>query len=500
MPSVAYLSDEIEIPTTPLLGSLAGSTGMIQNKKIFRAGTFKDSLGRERTWSVADLKAIAANYQALRQSNIFPSVPVRIDHSWSARDVVGWIESVWVDGEYLMANLAMTEPDAFNKWQRGTLGPVSSEIGPYETNDGDTFSPVLLGLAFVDIPAVEGLYRNAGAEPPAVLAVRIQAEVLDSTQQSAYNRAGQEDDRMTTTTQTIPQGAPSAPAPVADLPGATGGNAPAVAVPSNGAPAPGGVAPGAHAVPATPAVTPPAPAVPQVVDPATGQPVAAVAPAPVAPQAPAPQAVLPPPAPAPVAPQTQVEQVPAGAAQAYRINGQVTTEAMAIQGHIDQLERFKSDAVKLGRETFVDSLVHGNKIVAQQGVAMKAAVATMDDAQFAAFRSVYEGAAPAPILSPEVSAQAAQAAQFGYAQVPAPAPQVPAAAPVQPVLGFQGAQAGQSPQGAQFGAGGHDPVAAEIATLDEILEHHRASGKTPEQIAETKSFKRRQELAAGRTA
>ena len=49
MPSVAYLSDEIEIPTTPLLGSLAGSTGMIQNKKIFRAGTFKDSLGRERT-------------------------------------------------------------------------------------------------------------------------------------------------------------------------------------------------------------------------------------------------------------------------------------------------------------------------------------------------------------------------------------------------------------------------------------------------------------------
>lgn len=128
--------------------------------RVFRAATFKDSRGRQKTWSAADLVTMASNFKTLLDRNIFTKVPVRVDHEGSAKSVVGWLKNVHAAGEWLMADVEFTEPDALAKFTRGTYGPRSLEVGTYETN-GETperFYPTVMGLAFVDIPAVEGLH------------------------------------------------------------------------------------------------------------------------------------------------------------------------------------------------------------------------------------------------------------------------------------------------------------------------------------------------------
>lgn len=127
--------------------------------KLFKAGTVKDSLGHQRTWSADDLRAMVENFNTLKSLAGFDP-PVRVDHTDSARDVVGWIKDVSTDGEFLYGDIEFTEPDAHDKFRRGTYKPRSSEIGAYETNGSDpkTYEPTLFGVAFVDIPAVENLY------------------------------------------------------------------------------------------------------------------------------------------------------------------------------------------------------------------------------------------------------------------------------------------------------------------------------------------------------
>lgn len=142
--------------------ALGGSSSVVSNLKVFKAETFKDSRGRQKTWTAADLKSMVDNFNALVQRGIFPKVPVRVDHSDSAKNVVGWISALRSDDQFLYADVSFTEPEAAAKYQRGTYGPRSLEVGEYETNGAqpEVFFPVVMGLAFVDIPAVEGLYRN----------------------------------------------------------------------------------------------------------------------------------------------------------------------------------------------------------------------------------------------------------------------------------------------------------------------------------------------------
>ncbi len=90
-----------------------------------------------------------------------PRVPMRVDHSATADKVVGHIQKVWRDGEFLMADVSLTEPEAVQKYKRGTYHSRSAEVGPYRTNDERWFDQVLRGVAFVDLPAVEGLFTLA---------------------------------------------------------------------------------------------------------------------------------------------------------------------------------------------------------------------------------------------------------------------------------------------------------------------------------------------------
>jgi hypothetical protein len=167
--------------------------------KVFKTGTFKDSKGRQRTWTTTDLDALASNFRTLRDNGIFGKVPIRVDHSGSAKDVVGWIGDVRRVGNFLHADLGFTEPDAAQKYRRGTYGPRSLEVGTYETNGDNpqTYSPVVMGLAFVDIAAVEGLFgKDAVVESSFV-------HVIDDKETSPV---GTQANGNTTTSTTDPTG------------------------------------------------------------------------------------------------------------------------------------------------------------------------------------------------------------------------------------------------------------------------------------------------------
>ena len=148
----------------------------IESFPVFRTGTFKDSMGESRTWGREHLAQMVSNFKNLRDSEILENIPVRDGHpglfgggapgSGPGR-VVGYVTDLRVgdsnaDGETLLvADFEFTEPDAVEKFQRGTFRARSSEIGMYETNDEALHWPVFLGFAFVDIGAVEKLFGKS---------------------------------------------------------------------------------------------------------------------------------------------------------------------------------------------------------------------------------------------------------------------------------------------------------------------------------------------------
>lgn len=144
---------------------------VVRALKIFRAGTFKDSRGRLSTWTREDLAKMVENFTTLRTNGVLPNVPVREDHSDTIDKVIGWFHALYVDPtnpDLLLADVEFTEPEKLAKYQRGTYRSRSSEIAKYEDNDGNEYAPVVIGLAFVDLPAVEGLFRlssNDGSNP-----------------------------------------------------------------------------------------------------------------------------------------------------------------------------------------------------------------------------------------------------------------------------------------------------------------------------------------------
>jgi hypothetical protein len=207
---------------------------ILEGMRIFKKGTFKDSLGIEQTWEDAHLQQMIFHFTLLRDGGVFPNVPVRVDHSFSARNVVGYFQDVYLaedDPSFLAANIEITEPDAYEKWERGTYRSRSLEVGFYETNDGAQYFPVIMGLAFVDIPAVEGLYGRT--RPLAFSAV-----------------TGIEEETTV----------PDAPTPTPATPPAAPGTEPGETAPGQPAPPANTAVPAAPAAP-TPQATAPAPQV-----------------------------------------------------------------------------------------------------------------------------------------------------------------------------------------------------------------------------------------------
>lgn len=141
--------------------AMAVGTHLIKGMRIFRAGSFANSLGERSDWTTADLDEMVKNFEDLRSRGILPNVPVRADHSRSVNNVVGYFTSLYREDDYLLADVELTEPDAVGKYERGTYRSRSAEIGVYVSNDEQVYWPVVMGVAFCDIPAVEGLHAAA---------------------------------------------------------------------------------------------------------------------------------------------------------------------------------------------------------------------------------------------------------------------------------------------------------------------------------------------------
>lgn len=135
---------------------LPNGGALVRNKRVFRVGTFRDSKGKQHTWNAEDLANMASNFTTLQVQ--LPNVPIRRDHTRSVGNVMGYFQSLRSDGEFLYADYEITEPEDANKYERGTYRSISIEVGNYRTNDDVEYSPVVLGLAHVDLPAVEGLF------------------------------------------------------------------------------------------------------------------------------------------------------------------------------------------------------------------------------------------------------------------------------------------------------------------------------------------------------
>lgn len=477
MPGVDYLLPQDEVVTRRLpVTATSNGTNIVHGKRIFRAGTFKDSRGVVHTWTTQMLDAVVANFHHLRTNKLLADVPVRVDHTFSARDVVGWVSDLKREGEFLLADLHFTENSAFSKWDSGTYEPVSSELAPYETNNGDIYHPTLIGVAFVDIPAVEGLYRASGVETSKVTAVFVSPSVLDSKTGNVYESA--QEDHMPTIASA--QNTPITPRPVASVSAHNGGNVltptatvaeghttPEAPAANAGAPAEASVA-AAGAEGAPEAQEPPAGAPAEVasVDAATGAP-AGSTPAAGAPVGqPAEVVTVDPPAapevnegePIPVTEprSAAVHSATQPSLMTFRVGGVPITDPELVQAHIDSLEAFQSTAVHNQRRDFVTSLVRENKILAGQQGALTELALSMDASQYEKFTASYEAAGANSLMATH--------GRSGEA--------------VNPIAG------GPS----------MEQLRDELSVHSQIIERHKMTGKPQEWIEATESYRRFTEL------
>jgi hypothetical protein len=314
-------------------------TALLEGVRIFKMGTFKDSLGIERTWEEPHLQQMEFHYKLLKEANILPNVPIRADHSISVLNVVGYFADVYRaadDPMFLAASVEFTEPEAYEKWKRGSWRSRSLEVGWYETNDGAQYWPVILGLAFVDLPAVEGLYenqvRNAGSK---LQVFTLQDNAKENDSMFVFN--GQNFTDQAECERAINYAAYEAACNYAAWEAAAN-YAAALEAHNENARSLGVEGVTVH----------------------TAQPANHGAPR----------------------------------SFAFRVNGQSTDDPVVAQRHIDTLESFRRETAKTNRESFVDSLVTDKKITAAQVDQYKAHVAldTMSDEGFASFTKLWENA------------------------------------------------------------------------------------------------------------
>lgn len=171
----------------------AGTPVVVPDVKVCKLGLFF-GMGGAIELLEGDFLAVVERFGALLDGDVFEP-PVRVDHGWSVRDVVGWHEDLRTAEDvdpttneltlYLVADWRITELWALDAIERGTLRKRSAEFGSYLTNEGVEYPFIYYGCAFVDIPAVEGLgpvglSRQLGAP----------SRVVDLTSEGAPPMAG----------------------------------------------------------------------------------------------------------------------------------------------------------------------------------------------------------------------------------------------------------------------------------------------------------------------
>jgi hypothetical protein len=144
----------------------------IENMPVFRSGTFRDSTGWQTTWEALHIQEMVRHFQYLIERGIFEDVPVRAGHPSflgmnPIHEVIGYHTALRsekrhssvhdTEFEYLLADYVILDADAAAKINSGLWRNRSSEIGTYVDNSEAEYAPTYMGVAYVDIPAVESL-------------------------------------------------------------------------------------------------------------------------------------------------------------------------------------------------------------------------------------------------------------------------------------------------------------------------------------------------------
>lgn len=144
---------------------------ILEGVPVFRSGTFRDSMGFQHTWEPLHMDQMVSHFDLLAQRSIFKDVPVRKGHGALFGDpidnLIGWHKALYAEERvnpvdateyrYLLADYEILDDDAIQRISKKLWRNVSAEVGTFLTNNETEFWPVYQGVAYVDIPAVEGL-------------------------------------------------------------------------------------------------------------------------------------------------------------------------------------------------------------------------------------------------------------------------------------------------------------------------------------------------------
>lgn len=161
----------------------------IKDIAVFRSGTFRDSMGEQREWDEFAMESFVRNYNHLTTSGILPRVPVRRGHPTFGQNpidtVIGYVTALRAETRtasieqkeytFLVADFEILDEEAQQKINSGLWVNRSSEVGTYYDNDDMAYAPTFMGVAYVDIPAVERLNEFAQGSQTAKFSMMMEA-------------------------------------------------------------------------------------------------------------------------------------------------------------------------------------------------------------------------------------------------------------------------------------------------------------------------------------
>lgn len=123
-------------------------------KEILRVGHYvHPSAGWETDVTQAKLDQYATAFREMRKNGV--DVEVTVDHSGSARDVIGYITDMWVDGESLMAAHDLIGEEAFALAE--TVHNTSVEIqAEFVDGKGTKYGEAIVANSIVQAPVMPG--------------------------------------------------------------------------------------------------------------------------------------------------------------------------------------------------------------------------------------------------------------------------------------------------------------------------------------------------------
>ncbi len=160
---------------------------MPQTIEIFRAGTHTDGAGVRRTFSRADIAAMAAGYSQHKEL-----APVVLGHPAADAPAYGWVQSLRADGDLLVAEIDQVEPSFAQAVRDGRFRHVSAALFlPHEAHNPTPGQWALRHVGFLgaQLPAVTGLKPATFAADAAFVAVRFSmAPIQQSVNASLWRR------------------------------------------------------------------------------------------------------------------------------------------------------------------------------------------------------------------------------------------------------------------------------------------------------------------------